>query len=168
VAHWLAGIARRGELDKQPGHLIDLMATCVDLAGASYPKEVGSHNIYPMEGTSLLPAFEGKPLPERAIFWEHEGNRAMREGDWKLVAKYPAGKWELYNIVKAAPRCTIWPRPSRSGSARWSVNGKPGLPVATSSPGLGSRRMESMRKPARRASGKLRFLSFPSSGLGTL
>ncbi|HEY8751926.1 MAG TPA: arylsulfatase [Tepidisphaeraceae bacterium] len=100
IAHWPARITRKGELEKQPGHLIDLMATCVDLAGATYPKELDGQAIYPMEGTTLLPAFMGKPLPERPIFWEHEGNRAMRQGDWKLVAKSPGGKWELYNIIK--------------------------------------------------------------------
>jgi len=100
IAHWPDGISRKNELEKQPGHLIDLMATCVDLAGATYPKELNGRAITPMEGTSLVPAFAGKPLPDRALFWEHEGNRAMRQGDWKLVAKYPKGKWELYNIVK--------------------------------------------------------------------
>ncbi len=100
IAHWPARITRKGELEKQPGHLIDLMATCVDLAGANYPKQLNSHEIYPMEGTTLLPAFEGRPLPDRAIFWEHEGNRAMRQGDWKLVAKSPSGKWELYNMAQ--------------------------------------------------------------------
>jgi len=99
IAHWPAGISRKGELERQPGHLIDLMATCVDLAGAAYPKQVDGHDIYPMEGTSLRPAFDGQPLASRSLFWEHEGNRAMRQGDWKLVAKYPAGKWELYNIA---------------------------------------------------------------------
>jgi arylsulfatase len=100
IAHWPAQITRKGELEKQAGHLIDLMATCVDLAGASYPMELNGQPIYAMEGTSLVPAFMGKSLPERPIFWEHEGNRAMRQGDWKLVAKGPGGKWELYNVVK--------------------------------------------------------------------
>jgi arylsulfatase len=74
------------------------MATCVDLAGAEYPKQFNGHDITPMEGVSLAPAFAGKPLPARQIFWEHEGNRAVRDGKWKLVAKYPAGKWELYDM----------------------------------------------------------------------
>lgn len=99
IAHWPDGISRKGELEKQPGHLIDLMATCVDLAGATYPKTLDGHNIYAAEGTSLVPAFQGKPLPKRDLFWEHEGNRAMRDGNWKLVAKFPAGKWELYDIA---------------------------------------------------------------------
>jgi len=98
IAHWPAGIGRAGELEKQPGHLIDLMATFVELSGAKYPANFNGHAITPMEGVSLLPAFAGKPLPPRAIFWEHEGNRAMRQAEWKLVAKGPKGKWELYNM----------------------------------------------------------------------
>jgi arylsulfatase len=98
IAHWPGGISRKNELEHQNGHLIDLMATCVDLAGAQYPKQFNGHDITPMEGVSLAPAFAGKPLPQRQIFWEHEGNRAMRDGKWKLVAKYPAGRWELYDM----------------------------------------------------------------------
>lgn len=102
VAHWPAGIRadRKGKLEPQPGHLIDLMATCVDLAGAEYPAEVDGRPIKPREGVSLRPAFDGEPLNRPApIFWEHEGNRAVREGDWKLVAKAD-GPWELYNIAE--------------------------------------------------------------------
>jgi arylsulfatase len=85
-------------LEKQPGHLIDLMATFVDLASAKYPANFNGHDITSMEGVSLVPAFAGKPLPKRSIFWEHEGNRAMRDGQWKLVAKNPRGKWDLYDM----------------------------------------------------------------------
>jgi arylsulfatase len=81
-----------------PAHLIDLMATCVDLAGGGYPKEHTGQVIQPMEGVSLAPAFTEKtiqrPLP---LFWEHEGNRAIRKGQWKLVSKHP-GPWELYDM----------------------------------------------------------------------
>ncbi len=100
IAHWPAGIpaTRHNALESQPAHLIDLMATCVNLAQANYLKEYQSESIQPMEGVSLVPAFSGKPLNRsQPIFWEHEGNRAIREGDWKLVKKHP-GKWELYNI----------------------------------------------------------------------
>jgi arylsulfatase len=101
IAHWPGGIKadRQGKLEPQPGHLIDLMATCVDLAGADYPAEVDGRPIKPREGVSLRPAFDGQPLNRPGpIFWEHEGNRAVREGDWKLVAK--AGRpWELYDIA---------------------------------------------------------------------
>ena len=101
TAHWPKGIdaARYGKLESQPGHLIDLMATCVDLGGAQYPAMVGDTAIVPLQGTSLAPAFNGKNIDrEEPIYWEHEGNRAMREGKWKLVAKGANGPWELYDI----------------------------------------------------------------------
>ncbi len=94
IAHWPAGISRKGELENAPGHLIDLMATAVDLAGASYPA-----NVKPMEGRSLKPPFTGGRIEREAIYWEHEGNRAVRAGDWKLVAVHQ-GPWELYNIAQ--------------------------------------------------------------------
>ncbi len=99
IAHWPKGIDRRGEFERQPGHLIDIMATCVDLGRAEYPKQLSGHEITPLEGRSLVPAFAGKPIQRDAIYWEHEGNRAVRQGDWKLVAKNPGGAWELYNMV---------------------------------------------------------------------
>lgn len=85
---------------KQPGHLVDLMATCVDLAGAKYPSTYKGNAIKPTEGISLLPIIQSKPWKGHdAIFWEHEGNRAVRQGDWKLVSAYPANQWHLYNIA---------------------------------------------------------------------
>lgn len=101
IAHWPKGIDanRQGKLENQPGHLIDLMATCVDLSKATYPAKAGDTPIVPMQGTSLVAAFNGKDIArEEPIFWEHEGNRAMREGKWKLVAKGANGAWELYDI----------------------------------------------------------------------
>jgi arylsulfatase A-like enzyme len=100
IAHWPKGIARRGQLEAQPGHLIDVMATCVDLAGGKYPTERNGQRVLPMEGRSLRPAFAGKAIEREAIFWEHEGNRALRVGDWKLVSKGPAGAWELYDLQR--------------------------------------------------------------------
>ena len=100
IASWPAGIAteRRGALETQPGHLIDLMATCVDLSGAPYPAQTGSDGIAPMEGVSLRPALLGKALERKApLFWEHEGNRAIRERNWKLVGKENQ-PWELYDM----------------------------------------------------------------------
>lgn len=101
IAHWPAGISatRKGSLEPQPGHLIDLMATCVDLAGASYPEEFANTRIQPMEGTSLAPAFAGRDIQRRQpLFWEHEGHRAIRDGQWKLVAKHERA-WELYDML---------------------------------------------------------------------
>jgi arylsulfatase len=98
IVHWPAGIKRHGELERTPGHLIDIMATCVDVAGAKYPPERAGETIQPLEGKSLTPVFAGQPLEREALYWEHEGNRAIRIDNWKLVAKGPAGKWELYDI----------------------------------------------------------------------
>lgn len=99
IAHWPRGITKgRGGFVAEPSHLIDIMATCADLGQAKYPAAVGGEKILPMEGRSLAPLLRGeRPAAARAIFWEHEGNRAVREGDWKLVSKFPGG-WELYNI----------------------------------------------------------------------
>ena len=99
IVSWPAGIKTKGHLRHQPGHLIDIMATCVDAAGANYPKEYKGQKIKPMEGRSLLPALiKNEPVQREAIYWEHEGNRAIRQGKWKLVAKGRKGKWELYDI----------------------------------------------------------------------
>jgi arylsulfatase len=99
IAHWPAGVKRTGELERQPGHLIDIMATCVDLAGAAYPTEFAGEVIQPPEGVSLAPAFAGKALArEQPIYFEHEGNRAVRQGKWKLVARGANGAWELYDM----------------------------------------------------------------------
>lgn len=98
IAHWPKGIPRRGEIEHQPGQVIDLMATCAEVAGAVYPTEHNGQTIQPLEGSSLVPAFSGRPIRREAICWEHEGNRAIRMGRWKLVAKGPAGKWELYDM----------------------------------------------------------------------
>jgi arylsulfatase A-like enzyme len=86
-------------LTPEPSHLIDIMATCLDVAGASYPETFKDKPITPLEGKSLLPTLKGQPRdPHAALFWEHEGNRAVRQGNWKLVAKGPAGPWELYDL----------------------------------------------------------------------
>jgi arylsulfatase A-like enzyme len=98
IVHWPVAIKTRGEFRDQPGHLIDIMATCVDVADAAYPTQYGGHKIRPMEGKSLVPAFYNKPITREAIYWEHEGNRAVRRGKWKLVAKGPKGPWELYDM----------------------------------------------------------------------
>ena len=101
IAHWPQGIgkARDGRLETQPGHLIDIMPTCLDAAGASYPRTYGGHAITPLEGVSLRPAFSGKKLGRtQPIFWEHESNRAVLDGPWKLVAL--AGMpWRLYDTL---------------------------------------------------------------------
>ena len=98
IVHWPAGIAAKNELRRQPGHVIDVMATVVDVSGASYPQEFNGNPIRPMEGRSLVPAFGDKPVAREAIYWEHEGNAAVRQGDLKLVRRGREGSWELYDL----------------------------------------------------------------------
>ena len=97
IVHWPAGMQRKGELDNRPGHISDIMATCVEIAGARYPTFFKNHAILPMEGNSLLPALRNESGHPRTIFFEHEGNRAVRAGQWKLVS-LSGGQWELYDV----------------------------------------------------------------------
>jgi arylsulfatase A-like enzyme len=98
IVHWPKGIATRGQLRSQPAHVIDIMATLVDVTGAKYPTHRNGHAVLPMEGTSLRPAFHNEPLKRDALYWEHEGNAAIRRGDWKLVRLGGRGPWELYDL----------------------------------------------------------------------
>lgn len=106
IAYWPGVIKNPGTLTHQPGHLIDIMATCLDLGGIEYPRTYKGQELTPLEGKSLLPIFEGKQREgHEAIYWEHEGNRAVRQGKWKLVAAHgqPAVRvagqpWELYDL----------------------------------------------------------------------
>jgi arylsulfatase A-like enzyme len=100
IAHWPAGIKAKNELRKQPAHLIDIMATCVDVAGATPLKELNGKPVLPLEGRSLVPAFADKPIERDALYWEHEGNAAVRVGDLKLVRAGRNGTWELYDLAK--------------------------------------------------------------------
>ncbi len=99
IVHWPAGIDARGELRTTPGHVIDLLPTFLDLAGATPPKEIGGRPVESVEGVSLAPAFDGGEVDREAIYWEHEGNRAVRRGRWKLVSRH-RGPWELYDLVE--------------------------------------------------------------------
>jgi arylsulfatase A-like enzyme len=125
IVHWPARIKTPGELRKQPGHLIDIMATCVDVAGASYPKESGGQAILPMEGKSLLPALENRPIQRDAIYWEHEGNAAVRVGDWKLVRLGRKGPWELYDLkadrTELHDQSAARPELARELAAKWDA-----------------------------------------------
>jgi arylsulfatase len=97
IVHWPSRIPDGGLVMSEVGSVLDLMATAVDAASAAYPTEWNGVPIHPMEGRSLLPAFHGKPLQLESLFWEHEGNRAVRSERWKLVATR-GGDWELYNL----------------------------------------------------------------------
>jgi arylsulfatase len=97
IVHWPAGIESKG-ITHTIGHEIDVMPTCLELAGVSYPATSKDGAAPPpLEGKSLVPVFKGKPLADRSLFWEHEGNSAVREGKWKLVSRFPDA-WELFDM----------------------------------------------------------------------
>ena len=99
IISWGNQVKNKGGLDHQPAQFSDIMSTCVELAGATYPKEYQGRAILPTAGKSILPIVKGKKMPERYIYAEHEGNRMVRKGDWKLVsANFKGDEWELDNI----------------------------------------------------------------------
>ncbi|MFW5803055.1 MAG: arylsulfatase [Verrucomicrobiota bacterium] len=99
IVHWPGRIAETGGITHQVGHVIDIMATCCDVAGVPYPKQDNGRRIIPSEGLSLKPVMQGKERdPHDLIFWEHYGNRAVRDGQWKLVEDAKNGQWELYDM----------------------------------------------------------------------
>ncbi len=98
IAYWPAVIRQRGTITHEVGHVVDLLATCLDVAGVEYPAEYNGHKITPTEGISLAPIFRtGTRKGHDVLYWEHEGNRAVRQGKWKLVSRFP-DRWELYDI----------------------------------------------------------------------
>jgi len=106
LVRWPAGIdpSKNGSYVRTPAHIIDLLPTFAALAGAKYQPK--NPNVK-LEGQDITPMFQGAPGPaDRQFFWEHEGYRAVRDGDWKLISvppskktKYITGPWELYNIA---------------------------------------------------------------------
>lgn len=124
IAHWPAGIPARGEIRRQVGHVIDVMATCAAVAGATYPAKVGDWPIPPLEGKSLVPTFADRPVERDYLAWEHERNRAIRSGRWKLVAVH--GKpWELYDLetdrTEQKDLAARMPEKVRELSATWDA-----------------------------------------------
>ena len=99
IAHWPAGIAARGELRHTPTHLIDVVPTLLELTGGKIPATIKGHAVPPSPGRSLVPAFaKDVTVPHEFLWWQHEDNRAIRVGDWKLVA-LAKGEWELYDLA---------------------------------------------------------------------
>ena len=100
IAHWPAGIAAKGQVNHTPAHVIDLLPTFVDLAGGRLESEVEQPELL---GKSLVSLLKGEGVPEREVlYWNHEGNQALREGDWKLARskRYLGDRWELYNLAE--------------------------------------------------------------------
>jgi arylsulfatase len=125
IAHWPTGIAARGELRTQPAHVIDIMPTCAEVSGATYPKTFHDKPILPVEGRSLVPAFANKPLERDAMYWEHEGNAALRAGDRKLVRLGHNGAWELYDMkadrTELHDLAATQPEEAKQLAAKWQA-----------------------------------------------
>jgi arylsulfatase len=105
IAHWPAGIRDPGRIVKGPHfHLIDVMPTLCEVAGAKYPGTYAGRAVTPAQGVSMVPALLGEQMPPRGrpLFWQHENHAAVREGNWKLVTSNDrdAGAWELYDLTE--------------------------------------------------------------------
>jgi arylsulfatase len=97
IVHWPNGITDKGGIRHAPGYLPDIMATVLELTGTPYPAIFEGRAMDPLEGRSLLPVFGQDGGARPPMFWEHEGNAAVRIGQWKLVKRYPLD-WELYDL----------------------------------------------------------------------
>jgi arylsulfatase len=97
IASWPTGLRAQGPFTPEVGHVIDLLPTFLELAGVAYPETFQGRQLTPLAGRSLVPVLRGGRLGERTLAWEHEGNRALRVGDWKLVAPF-RGSWELHDL----------------------------------------------------------------------
>ena len=97
IVHWPDGIRERGGIRHSPGYLPDIMATVLEITGTPYPEQRDGSPVAPLEGASLAPLFAAEQASRPPMFWEHEGNAAVRMGKWKLVRKFP-GPWELYDM----------------------------------------------------------------------
>ncbi|MCA9426438.1 MAG: sulfatase-like hydrolase/transferase, partial [Candidatus Omnitrophica bacterium] len=98
IVKWPGKIEETGGITHQVGHVIDMMPTCLEIAGGEYPRKYLDREILPLEGKSLVPIFEGKERDgHSALFWEIVGHRAARKGDWKLVGR-TGEPWELYDL----------------------------------------------------------------------
>ncbi|MEE8450868.1 MAG: arylsulfatase [Thermoguttaceae bacterium] len=101
IMHWPAGLKHEpGSITIQRGHVVDLMATCMELARADYPTEFDGRNITPHESLSLVPVISGNKQPhDHAYYFNHSGTHAVIKGDYKVVRERN-GPWELYNLAK--------------------------------------------------------------------
>jgi arylsulfatase len=96
IVHWPGHIARQGQWERSPGHLIDVMATCLEVSDAAYPEKEG---LQPLQGRSLVPLFSGnKREQHEELYFRFASCRALRKGEWKVVSFY-GSQWELYNMV---------------------------------------------------------------------
>jgi arylsulfatase len=99
IVHWPKGIAARGELRHTSGHIIDFVPTILEVAGGRPPDQWDGKPVPPRPGKSLVPVFaKDGTVTHDSLWWLHEGNRALRIGDWKIVAAGKDSPWELYDL----------------------------------------------------------------------
>jgi arylsulfatase A-like enzyme len=137
IVHWPAGISEKGVLRNQLTHLIDIMPTCLEITGIRYPQNFKGNSILPFEGKSLVPTFRNGPIAREMLIWEHQGNRALRTGKWKLVSKVQTAKkftiadenkWELYDMENDRSEtndlAAKYPEIVKELSAKWELEAK--------------------------------------------
>ncbi|QDV49920.1 arylsulfatase [Gimesia fumaroli] len=97
IIHWPRQIKQKGAIVSTPAHIIDIVPTLLEVSEVSYPQKWDGHSTLPLPGKSLIPQINGKQQTDRTLYFEHQGNRAIREGHWKLSA-LRGGDWELYDL----------------------------------------------------------------------
>jgi arylsulfatase len=100
IISWENGLPTnlKGKINNTAAHVIDILPTCLSLAKMKYPEKYKQNSITPFEGQSLVPLINGESMSRsQPIFWEHEGNRAMRDDKWKIVSNLNE-QWQLYNL----------------------------------------------------------------------
>jgi arylsulfatase len=99
IVHWPKGITARGELRHAPGHIIDIVPTILEATGGKRFEKWEGQPVPAPPGKSLVPLFKKDgTVAHDSLWWMHEGNRALRVGDWKIVAAGKDSPWELYDL----------------------------------------------------------------------
>lgn len=124
IVHWPSGFAARGELRHDAGHVIDIVPTILEVTGAAHYQTADTRSIPAPPGKSLVPTFaRDGSLQHNELWWEHGGNRAIRVGDWKLVAANDS-PWELYDLAadrtEARDLAAEYPAKVRQLSMQWT------------------------------------------------
>ena len=125
IAHWPRGIEGRGRIVDDVGHVMDLMPTFLELAGAAYPPKLAGREPLPLDGISLVPVLHGmSPPPREYLAWRVPQHRALRVGDWKIISMSEDSPWELYDLADDAGEtmnlASQHPQRLRDLVARWN------------------------------------------------
>lgn len=132
IAHWPRGIdaSLHGSFVREPGHFVDVLPTLLELSGARYPSRYNGHAILPYEGRSFAAAFSGRPVNRKVpIYWERDGDRAIRQGDWKLVLQNQSSTglapWALFNLKndrgETENLASLYPERVRELATKWDI-----------------------------------------------